>query len=63
MPAFMREDAVRRMLGINEDFTNENGEFDAMKFAQMYGEDADETAPAAPEASEESGSRRPRTKK
>ncbi|MBC8136562.1 MAG: hypothetical protein H8F28_11800 [Fibrella sp.] len=62
MPAFMREDAVRRMLGINEDFTNENGEFDAMKFAQMYGSDTQESAESESDNSEDTA-RRPRAKK
>lgn len=62
MPAFMREDAVRRMLGINEDFTNENGEFDAMKFSQMYGEGTEEPNGPTTDASED-GTRRPRAKK
>lgn len=62
MPAFMREDAVRRMLGINEDFTNENGEFDAMKFSQMYGEGTEEPSGPPTDASED-GTRRPRAKK
>lgn len=61
MPAFMREDAVRRMLGINEDFTNENGEFDAVKFAQMYGEDAAEPDRTTQDNSDDA--RRPRVKK
>ncbi len=58
MPAFMREDAVRRMLGINDDFTGENGEFDAMKFAQKYGDGTEEPGEDASDAG-----RSPRAKK
>ena len=50
MPAFMREDAVRRMLGINEDVTDANGAFDAAKFAQLYGDDSDANARSAEDA-------------
>ena len=60
MPAFMREDAVRRMLGINEEFMDENGEFDAMKFAQKYG-DGTEPEPGNEEVG--AGNARRRTKK
>jgi len=62
-PSFMQEDAVRRMLGINEsDMTDENGEFDPAKFAQIYGdgsEDADDTnaSPALARADSSNGSR------
>ena len=61
MPAFMREDAVRRMLGINEDFTNENGEFDATKFAQVYG-NGTEPAEAGSDDDPNVSGRRPRAK-
>ncbi len=57
MPAFMRDDAVRRMLGINDDFLDENGEFDPMKFAQ-----AQEKEPAAESTDAEGKPRRPRAK-
>lgn len=47
-PSFMQEDAVRRMLGINDnDMMDENGEFDPAKFAQIYGDGSEEVAETA----------------
>ncbi len=46
-PSFMQEDAVRRMLGINENgMVDENGEFDPAKFAQIYGDGSEDVAEA-----------------
>ncbi|MBC8141828.1 MAG: hypothetical protein H7Y38_10360 [Armatimonadetes bacterium] len=62
-PSFMQEDAVRRMLGIDEnDMTDENGNFDPAKFAQIYGDGSEDdtdakAAPALASADSSNGSR------
>jgi len=57
MPAFMREDAVRRMLGINDE---EGGEFDPVKFASIYGTGEDDATPPPAEDNDGGPRRGPR---
>ena len=60
MPAYMREDAVRRMLGITEE---ETGTFDPVAFTQKYGTGDESDEPGGESENDGAAARRPRVRR